>query len=94
MGNAHDSSAFDELHEIERHRYNVVFGELGLAWYWDTKTYAELQSRGDDRHPVHAYVERHMPHLLRAYDTDFLVRAIEVQRMQLHGMTGDGSAAG
>ena len=75
---------------MERHRYNVAFGELGLAWFWDEQTYAELQSTiHADRSPVHVYVERHMPHLLRAYEPDFLVDAVEGKRLQLDAELND-----
>ena len=46
-------------------RYLLAFEELGLDWQWD------------GREPVRAYIEREHPHLLRVYDADFLVSAIE-----------------
>jgi hypothetical protein len=46
-------------------RYALAFEELGLDWHWDGKE------------PVRAYIEREHPHLLRVYDADFLVNAIE-----------------
>lgn len=46
-------------------RYTLAFAELGLDWHWD------------GREPVRAYIEREHPHLLRVYDADFLVNAIE-----------------
>jgi hypothetical protein len=46
-------------------RYALAFEELGLDWHWD----------GSE--PVRAYIEREHPHLLRVYDADFLVNAIE-----------------
>ena len=46
-------------------RYTLAFAELGLDWQWD------------GQEPVRAYIEREHPHLLRAYDADFLVNAIE-----------------
>ena len=46
-------------------RYALAFEELGLDWHWD----------GSE--PVRAYIEREHPHLLRVYDADFLVSAIE-----------------
>ena len=80
----------DEMQEIERHRYNVAFDELGLGWYWDEQTYAELQSTiHADRSPVHVYVERHVPHLLRAYDSHFLVDAVEGKKMQRDAESND-----
>lgn len=46
-------------------RYALAFEELGLEWNWD----------GEE--PLRAYIEREHPHLLRMYDADFLVSAIE-----------------
>ena len=46
-------------------RYALAFEELGLDWHWDGVE------------PVRAYIEREHPHLLRVYDADFLVSAIE-----------------
>ena len=68
--------------EIERNAYNVAFCELGLEWYWDAKTYAELRSAAQHKCHVRSYLEAHQPHLLRAYDADFLVNAIETKRQQ------------
>jgi hypothetical protein len=46
-------------------RYALAFEELGLDWHWD------------GQEPIRAYIEREHPHLLRIYDADFLVNAIE-----------------
>ena len=61
--------------EAHRHAYNAAFEELSLSWRWDNATYAQLQNHGHDL--VHAYLQTEHPHLLRAYDADFLVNAIE-----------------
>ena len=61
--------------EAHRHAYNAAFEELSLSWRWDTATYARLQHHGRDL--VHVYLQTEHPHLLRAYDADFLVNAIE-----------------
>ena len=62
--------------EIERSAFNAAFYELGLRWYWDDATYDRLCGEGCERTRVHRYLESAQPHLLRAYDADFLVRAI------------------
>ncbi|MEJ6022825.1 hypothetical protein [Ramlibacter sp. PS4R-6] len=46
-------------------RYLLAFEELGLDFHWD------------GREPVRAYIEREHPQLLRVYDAEFLVSAIE-----------------
>jgi len=50
--------------------YNLAFEELGLDWHWDDTRPAGPQA-------VREYLEREHAHLLRAYDADFLVSAIE-----------------
>jgi hypothetical protein len=67
--------------EMQRQAYNSAFDELGLAWHWDRATYASLPD-GPGR--VRAYVERE--HLLRAYDADFLVQAVEQAKQRCHAM--------
>ena len=68
----------DHQLECERRAYNAAFEELGLNWHWDPVTYACLAATG--RRAVGTYIEREHPHLLRAYDADFLVNAIETAK--------------
>jgi hypothetical protein len=75
--------------ELQRIAYNSAFDELGLAWHWDRATYAQLPE-GSER--VRAYVEREHPHLLRAYEADFLVNAVESAKARCHAMI-DGRRA-
>ena len=71
-----------EFQDAELHAYNAAFHELGLRWYWDRATYQALLSRSDDaRRRIGIYLEDSHPHLLRAYDADFLVDAIESRKM-------------
>lgn len=70
--------------ETDRNRYNAAFCELGLGWYWDEETYEALQLARERKHCIHHYLETEMPHLLRAYDVDFLVNAIESTRLECH----------
>lgn len=66
-------------HEIEFHRnaYNAAFYELGLKWHWDPETYQTLLPKEDEKERIRFYLERHHAHLLKVYDADFLVEAIE-----------------
>ena len=66
--------------EAERNAYNSAFSELEIDWHWDAATYRELLAGGQ---PVRAYVERHRPHLLRAYGIDCLINAVETTRRGL-----------
>lgn len=61
--------------DAHRHAYNAAFEELGLPWHWDGATFSRLQERG--REGVRTYLETEQAHLLRAYEADFLVDAIE-----------------
>ena len=79
-----NSSSPHDTIETERNAYNVAFCELGLAWYWDAQTYAELRAASQHKCHVRRYLEAHQAHLLRAYDADFLVQAIEAKRTQFN----------
>jgi|KBSMisStandDraft_5_1062788.scaffolds.fasta_scaffold281707_3 hypothetical protein len=82
MSNTQQTYSSRDVLEIERNAYNVAFCELGLDWYWDAQTYAELRASSQPKCHVKSYLEAHRPHLLRAYDADFLVQAIETKRTQ------------
>ncbi|HTH80188.1 MAG TPA: hypothetical protein VL593_14525 [Ramlibacter sp.] len=63
--------------DMQIQAYNGAFEELGLQWYWDRSTWAALPP---DSSRVLEYVQREHPHLLRSYDGDFLVTAVESAR--------------
>ena len=78
------------LRDAQRQAYNAAFEELGLNWHWDPVTYSCLPAAGRDR--VRAYLHREQAHLLRAYESDFLVDAIETAKNRcLEVMTGNHS---
>lgn len=84
--NLHDQRTID----AHRHAYNAAFEELGLPWHWDSATFARLQSGGRDG--VRTYLQSEQPHLLRAYELEFLVDAIENAKARYHaGMLADGA---
>ena len=62
-----------------RHAYNTAFEKVGLNWHWDEATFERLQTSG--RFAVRTYLEAEQSHLLRAYEADFLVDAIEAARI-------------
>ncbi len=76
-----DTTATDRADQA-RHAYNAAFEELGLSWHWDSATYARLHADGGDA--VRTYLETEQSHLLRAYEADFLVEAIEAARARCH----------
>ena len=92
-----DQISADQAAEAHRHAYNAAFDELGLAWHWDASAYARLQADTRGRASVRTYLETEQPHLLRAYDAQFLVDAIETAKARCHadmtGPRGYGAAA-
>ena len=73
-----------------RHAYNAAFEELGLSWHWDAATYARLQAGSRDA--VRTYLKTEQSHLLRAYEADFLVEAIEAARARCHASMASNRA--
>ena len=67
--------------EAARNAYNSAFSEMDIGWHWDAATYRELLADGGQ--PVRSFVQRHRPHLLRAYAIDCLVDAVETMRREL-----------
>jgi hypothetical protein len=72
----------DPAREAQRHAYNAAFEELDLPWHWDAATYERLLGHGCG---VRRYLETERPHLLRAYDPDFLVAAVEAAKARRLG---------
>lgn len=76
------NTMLDNTAEQARHAYNAAFEELGLSWHWDAATYARLQNSAHGA--VRTYLETEQSHLLRAYEADFLVEAIEAAKARCH----------
>ena len=69
--------------------YNAAFYELGLRWHWDSATYEVLLSLAvDGPTRVRHYLQTQQPHLLRAYDADFLVAMIERKAVAQRAVAG------
>ncbi|MDP2818003.1 MAG: hypothetical protein Q8O29_06915 [Polaromonas sp.] len=79
-------TAVGQAAEAHRHAYNAAFEELGLTWYWNAATYARLQVHGRDG--VRIYLETEQSHLLRAYEAEFLVGAIETTQARCYASMG------
>ncbi len=77
--------------EAERSAYNAAFYELGLGWHWSADTFESLQSSGDPCERIRHYIEQQHPHLLRAYNAEFLASAIECRLAELR--RGDADVA-
>ena len=66
--------------ETECDAYNAAFHALGLHWHWDPETYVALQSLATPCERIRRYLEMRHPHLLKAYDAEFLSQAIETRK--------------
>ena len=62
--------------ELDCGAFNAAFHALGLRWHWDEDTYEQLAADPCERSRLRHYLQHRQPHLLRAYDADFLVDAI------------------
>jgi hypothetical protein len=82
----------DEAAELERNAYNAAFYELGFRWHWDGDTFATLQAFTKSCDRIRNYLESQHPHLLRAYDADFLANAIETKKDQCRKLMMNSSA--
>ena len=73
-----------DTEEIHLGAYNAAFYELGLRWHWDAETYQDLQRNAGEKNRLQVYLETRQPHLLRAYDVDFLVNAIQTTKKRCY----------
>lgn len=70
--------------EAERNAYNAAFHELGFRWHWDSETYSQLTRSGlNAEQQLRHYIETQQAHLLKAYDTAFLVGVIQ-EKQSVH----------
>lgn len=64
--------------------FNAAFYELGLRWHWDVQTYQSLCPTTEEKERIRAYLESHQPHLLKAYDAEFLIEAIQTTKARCY----------
>jgi len=72
--------------------YNAAFYELGLSWHWDDAIFHELQNLPSERDWIKQYMEKYQSHLLKVYDADFLVEAIQTAKARCLETLTDGGA--
>lgn len=72
--------------------YNAAFYELGLSWHWDDETFHELQDLPSEREWIKKYMETYQAHLLKAYDADFLIEAIQATKARCFETLTHGGA--
>ena len=81
------------FNESERNAYNAAFHELGFRWHWDSETYSQLTHSGlNAEEQLRHYLETQQAHLLKAYDSAFLVSVIQEKQLQ-HRKRATASAA-
>ncbi len=68
------------LADAHRNAYNAAFHELGLRFHWDSADFQGGECADGDRECLRGYLQAHQPHLLKAYDADFLVDAIQAAK--------------
>jgi hypothetical protein len=68
--------------DAHRNAYNAAFHELGLSFHWDSERYQSVLCQDGERECVRRYLEQFQSHLLRAYDADFLVNAIQAAKVR------------
>ncbi len=79
--------------EMERNAYNAAFHELGFRWYWDRDTYdALMRQNTNPAERIRHYLETRQPHLLKAYDAQFLVEAIQARKAEHRKRSADSQA--
>ena len=75
--------------ELERNAYNAAFYELGLHWHWDSRTFTALKRFSEQPEArIRRYLETEHPHLLQAYDADFLAAAIHERKREYKPCAG------
>lgn len=64
--------------------YNAVFSELGLRFRWNMETLAWLDTLECDgeKSRITTYLETCQPHLLKAYDAEFLSQLIYAKKRE------------
>jgi hypothetical protein len=86
--NTTDNSSQADAH---RNAFNAAFHELGLSWHWDAARYQSVLCRDGERDCLRAYLQQHQAHLLRAYDAEFLIDAIQAAKARCYDvLTAEG----
>ena len=84
----------DDAADLHRNAYNAAFYELGLSWYWDANTGDDLAGIAGGRKRLQHYLETCQAHLLKVYEADFLIEAIQAAKARCYEtMTASGARA-
>lgn len=74
----------DDAADLHRNAYNAAFYELGLSWYWDANTSDDLAIVTGGRKRLQHYLETCQSHLLKVYEADFLIEAIQAAKARCY----------
>jgi hypothetical protein len=87
-----DQYVADDAADLHRNAYNAAFYQLGLSWYWDANTGDDLAVISGGRQRLQHYLETCQAHLLKVYEADFLIEAIQAAKARCHeNMTACGT---
>jgi hypothetical protein len=93
--NTADRQDADQSVDAHRNAYNAAFYELGLKWHWDSDIYQSVSCKDGEKDRIRTYLETHQPHLLKAYDADFLVDVIQTTQARCYdAMNANGNRVG
>lgn len=84
----------DHAVRAELNAYNASFYDLGLRWHWDIDTFLDLKAHSDPCERIRRYIEAQHPHLLHAYDAEFLTSAIESRKARIQNTAADATPSG
>ncbi|GGI21331.1 MAG: hypothetical protein REI95_11855 [Oxalicibacterium faecigallinarum] len=74
---AHTQQAAHDVADLHRNAFNAAFYELGLRWHWDADTDHDLSDNTGSTQRLRHYLENDQSHLLKVYEADFLIDAIQ-----------------
>ena len=67
----------NDVAALHRSAFNAAFYELGLRWHWDADTDHDLSQDAGSTQRLRHYLENDQAHLLKVYEADFLIDAIQ-----------------
>lgn len=80
--------------DTHRSAWNGAFWDMGFKWQWDRATYQELCRMPEEKARLGDYLTRRQPHLLKAYELDFLIDLIHRNKLERHAALVAALASG
>lgn len=66
--------------EVQRRAYSTAFLRLGLNVSWDPTYSAGFSEAADEKEAIRHFIRNRSPHLLKAYDAEFLCDAVHQEK--------------